>query len=47
MFAGKTLLLYQQNLQLGPYFVKWKLAIDGGPDFSLDILQNNCSDPKS
>ena len=32
MFSENTLLLYQ----LGPYFVKWQLAIDqGGPRFLI------------
>ena len=39
MFSANTLMLYQQDLQLGPYFVKWQLAIEGGPDFPLIILQ--------
>ena len=26
MFSENTLMLYQQDLQLGPYFVKWQLA---------------------
>ena len=30
MFSENTLLLYQQDLQLGPYFEKWQLAIDQG-----------------
>ena len=29
-FLKNTLLLYQQDLQLGPYFVKWQPAIDQG-----------------
>ena len=28
MFPENTLLLYQHDLQLVPYFVKWQLAID-------------------
>ena len=28
MFSKNTLILYQQDLQLVPYFVKWQLAID-------------------
>ena len=45
MFSKTTLLLYQQDLQLGPYiFMKWQLATDqGGPNFPLNILQNNYS----
>ena len=28
MFSENILMLYQQELQLCPYFVKWQLAID-------------------
>ena len=46
MFSDNTLMLYQQDLELGPYFVKWQLAIDGGlPRFPIIILQNNYSGP--
>ena len=30
MFSENTLMLYQQDLELGPYFVKLQLAIDQG-----------------
>ena len=30
MFSENTLMLYQQNLKLRPYFVKWQQAIDQG-----------------
>ena len=36
MFSEITLMLYQQDLQLGPYFVKCKLAIDRG--FPIDYF---------
>ena len=42
MFSENALLMYQQDLQLGPYFVKWQMA---GPDFPLNILQNNYGGP--
>ena len=29
-FSENTLMLYQQDLQLGQYFLKWQLAIDRG-----------------
>ena len=48
MFSENTLLLYQQDLQLGPYLEKWQLAIDQGwTDFPLNILQNNHIGPNS
>ena len=28
MFSENNLMLYQQDLQLGPHFVKWQLGID-------------------
>ena len=28
MFSENTLMLYQQDLTLGPYFVKWQLEVD-------------------
>ena len=30
MFSENTLMLHQQDLQLGPYFVKWQLVINRG-----------------
>ena len=42
VFSENALLMYQQDLQLGPYFVKWQLA---GPEFPLNILQNNYGGP--
>ena len=30
MFSENTLMLYHQDLELGPYFVKWQLVIDQG-----------------
>ena len=30
MFTENTLMLYQQDLQLGLYFVEWQLTIDQG-----------------
>ena len=37
MFSENTLMLYQQGIKLGPYFVKWQLAIDGGlPIFPIN-----------
>ena len=48
MFSENALMLYQQDLQLGPYFVKWHLAIDQGLlDFPFIILQNNHGGPNS
>ena len=36
MFSENTLMLYQQDLELGLYFVKWQLAIDQGlPRFPI------------
>ena len=36
MFSENTLLLSQQDLKLGPYFVKWQLEIDRGwPRFPI------------
>ena len=46
MVSENTLVLYQQGLQLGSYFVKWGLAIDQGLP-RLIILQNNYSGPNS
>ena len=42
MFSENTLMLNQQDLQLGPYFfVKWQLAIDRGlPRFSIKYFAN-------
>ena len=43
MFSENTLMLYQQDLQLFPYFVKLQLAIDrGSPRFPLIIGSRNC-----
>ena len=40
MFSSNTLMLYQQDLQLGPYFLKWQLVIDKGlPRFSIDYFE--------
>ena len=37
MFSENTLILYQQDLQLDPYFLKWQLAIDQGlPRFPIN-----------
>ena len=48
MFSENTLMLYQQDLKLSPYFVKWQLAIDRGLDrFPIIILQNIFSGPNS
>ena len=49
MFSENTLMMYQQDLQLGPYFVKWHLAIyiEGFPDFPLIVLKINYSCPNS
>ena len=39
MFSENTLMLYQRDLQLGPYFQKWQLAIDEGlPSFPNDYF---------
>ena len=39
MFSENTLLLYQQDLQLGPYFVRWQLGIDQGlPRFPINYF---------
>ena len=39
MFSENTLKLHQQDLQLGPYFVKWQLPIDQGlPRFSINYF---------
>ena len=36
MFSENNLMLYQQDLQLGTYFVKWQLVIDQGlPRFPI------------
>ena len=43
MFSENTLMLYQQDAELGPYFVKSQPA----QKFSLIILQNNYSGPNS
>ena len=43
MFSENTLLLYQKDLQLVPYFVKWQLAIDGGlPRFPINHFDLDC-----
>ena len=48
MFSVNTMMLYLQDLQLDPYFVKWQLAIDKGwPDFLFIILQNDYGGPNS
>ena len=37
MFSENTLLLYQQDLQPSPYFVKGQLGVDRGlPRFSIN-----------
>ena len=39
IFSENTLILYQQDLQLGSYFVKWQLVIDRGlPRFLIDYF---------
>ena len=39
MFSENTLLFYQQDLQLGPYFVKLQLAKGQGlPRFPIDYF---------
>ena len=38
MFSENTLLLYQQDLQLGPYSVKWQPAIDRWPRFPIEYF---------
>ena len=39
MFSENTLTLYQQDLELGPYFVKCQLAIDQElPRFPIDYF---------
>ena len=36
MFSEHTLMLYQQDLEVGPYFAKWQLMIDQGwPRFPI------------
>ena len=41
MFSENTLKLYQQDLQLGPYFVKWQLPIVPGlPRFPINCFSN-------
>ena len=36
-FSENTLMLYWQDFQLGPYVVKWQLAIDRGlPTFPMN-----------
>ena len=47
MFSGNTLMMPQQDLQLGIYFVKWQLAMERCPDFPFIILQNDYSGPNS
>ena len=50
IFSENTLMLYQQDLELGPYFLKLQLGIDLGlPKFPirLIIFQNNYSGPNS
>ena len=39
MSSANTLMLYQQDLALGPYYVKLQLVIDA--DFPLTILKND------
>ena len=48
MFSENTL-IYQKDLQLGPYFGEWQLMlyVKGCPDFLLIILQNKYSGPNS
>ena len=39
MHSRNTLMLYQQDLQLGPYFLKWQLAIDRElPRYSINLI---------
>ena len=39
MFSENTLMLYQQGLQLGPYFVKWQMGMDWGfPWFPINYF---------
>ena len=48
MFSENILMLHQQDLLLGPYFVKWQMTIDQGlPRFPIIILQTDCSGPNS
>ena len=36
-FSKDTLILFQQDLQLDPYFLKWQLAIHQGlPEFPIN-----------
>ena len=42
MFSENILMLYQHYLKLGPYFVKWQLAIDRGmPRFAINCFAND------
>ena len=39
MFSENTLILNQQDFQLGPFLVKWQLAIDQGlPRLSINYF---------
>ena len=39
MYTESTLMLYQQDLQLGPYLVNRQLAMDQGlPSFSINYF---------
>ena len=40
MFSEDTLMVYQQDLQLGQYFVEWQQAIDRGlPRFPKNYFE--------
>ena len=46
MSYENTLMLFKQDVKLGPYFVKWQLAIDRGlPRIPINYLQNIYSGP--
>ena len=39
MFSENRRMMYRQDLELGPYFVKWQLAMDRGlPRFPIDYF---------
>ena len=47
MFSENTVMLYQQDLQLGTDFVKWQLSIDQGfPRFPMNYFAKYLKWPK-
>ena len=40
MFSENTFVLYKQDSQLGPYYVKWQLMLDRGmPRFPINYFE--------